>query len=170
MNKKTALSIAGSDCSGGAGIQADLKTMTMNGVYAMSVITALTAQNTTGVRDIMEVTPAFLAEQMDDEISCTVALLHDVVEDTPVTIKDLEKEFPQAVTEAVALLTYDGTGDYFDYVRNLKDNYYARRVKTADLVHNSDETRVAHREITEEKLQELRRKYKKAKAILLDEE
>ena len=107
---------------------------------------------------------------MDDEISCTVALLHDVVEDTPVTIKDLEKEFPQAVTEAVALLTYDGTGDYFDYVRNLKDNYYARRVKTADLVHNSDETRVAHREITEEKLQELRRKYKKAKAILLDEE
>ena len=65
MNKKTALSIAGSDCSGGAGIQADLKTMTMNGVYAMSVITALTAQNTTGVRDIMEVTPAFLAEQMD---------------------------------------------------------------------------------------------------------
>ena len=65
MNKKTALSIAGSDCSGGAGIQADLKTMTMNGVYAMSAITALTAQNTTGVRDIMEVTPAFLAEQMD---------------------------------------------------------------------------------------------------------
>ena len=44
---KTALSIAGSDCSGGAGIQADLKTMTMNGVYAMSAITALTAQNTT---------------------------------------------------------------------------------------------------------------------------
>lgn len=67
--------------------------------------------------------PYHLAEQMDDEISCTVALLHDVVEDTPVTIKDLEKEFPQAVTEAVALLTYDGTGDYFDYVRNLKDNY-----------------------------------------------
>lgn len=114
--------------------------------------------------------PYHLAEQMDDEISCTVALLHDVVEDTPVTIKDLEKEFPQVVTEAVALLTYDGAGDYFDYVRNLKDNYYARRVKTADLVHNSDETRVARREITEEKLQELRRKYKKAKAILLDEE
>ena len=52
MNLKTALTIAGSDCSGGAGIQADLKTMTMNGVYAMSVITALTAQNTTGVRAI----------------------------------------------------------------------------------------------------------------------
>ena len=65
MMKKTALSIAGSDCSGGAGIQADLKTMTMNGVYAMSVLTALTAQNTTGVRSIMEVTPEFLKDQMD---------------------------------------------------------------------------------------------------------
>ena len=65
MIKKTALTIAGSDCSGGAGIQADLKTMTMNGVYAMSVLTALTAQNTTGVRSIMEVTPEFLKEQID---------------------------------------------------------------------------------------------------------
>lgn len=65
MKMKTALSIAGSDCSGGAGIQADLKTMTMQGVYAMSVITALTAQNTTGVRAIQESTPAFLAEQID---------------------------------------------------------------------------------------------------------
>ena len=62
---KTALSIAGSDCSGGAGIQADLKTMTMNGVYAMSAITALTAQNTTGVTGIMEVTPDFLRQQLD---------------------------------------------------------------------------------------------------------
>ena len=62
---KTALSIAGSDCSGGAGIQADLKTMTMNGVYAMSVITALTAQNTTGVRSIQESTPEFLRDQLD---------------------------------------------------------------------------------------------------------
>lgn len=62
---KTALSIAGSDCSGGAGIQADIKTMTMNGVYAMSVITALTAQNTTGVRAIQESTPDFLRQQLD---------------------------------------------------------------------------------------------------------
>ncbi len=62
---KTALTIAGSDCSGGAGIQADIKTMTANGVYAMSAITALTAQNTTGVSDILEVTPAFLANQLD---------------------------------------------------------------------------------------------------------
>ena len=61
----TALTIAGSDSSGGAGIQADIKTMTANRVYAMSAITALTAQNTTGVADIMEVSPKFLAEQLD---------------------------------------------------------------------------------------------------------
>ena len=62
---KTALTIAGSDCSGGAGIQADIKTMTMHGVYAMSAITALTAQNTTGVRAIQESEPEFLKQQMD---------------------------------------------------------------------------------------------------------
>ena len=62
---KTALSIAGSDSSAGAGIQADIKAMTMNGVYATTAITALTAQNTTGVRAIMEVTPQFLAQQID---------------------------------------------------------------------------------------------------------
>lgn len=62
---RTALSIAGSDSSGGAGIQADIKTMTMNGVYAMSAVTALTAQNTTGVLDIQESTPGFLKEQID---------------------------------------------------------------------------------------------------------
>ena len=62
---KTALSIAGSDSCGGAGIQADIKTMTMNGVYAMSAITALTAQNTTGVRSIMESSPEFLKDQID---------------------------------------------------------------------------------------------------------
>ncbi len=65
MKMKTALTIAGSDCSGGAGIQADIKTMTMNGVYAMSAITALTAQNTTGVRAIQESTPEFLKQQID---------------------------------------------------------------------------------------------------------
>ena len=65
MKMPTALTIAGSDSSGGAGIQADLKTMTMNGVFGMSAITALTAQNTTGVSDVFAVSPAFLAEQID---------------------------------------------------------------------------------------------------------
>lgn len=63
-NMKTALTIAGSDSSGGAGIQADIKTMITNGVYAMSAITALTAQNTTGVSGIFDVTPEFLAAQL----------------------------------------------------------------------------------------------------------
>lgn len=62
---KTALTIAGSDSSGGAGIQADIKTMTCNGVFAMSAVTALTAQNTTGVAGVLEVTPEFLAAQID---------------------------------------------------------------------------------------------------------
>ena len=62
---KKALSIAGSDCSGGAGIQADIKTMSAHGIYAMSAITALTAQNTTGVTDILEATPDFLSTQLD---------------------------------------------------------------------------------------------------------
>ena len=62
---KTALTIAGSDSSGGAGIQADIKTMMANRVYAMSAVTALTAQNTTGVYGIMNVTPEFLKQQID---------------------------------------------------------------------------------------------------------
>lgn len=65
MKMKTALTIAGSDCGGGAGIQADIKTMTMNGVYAMSAVTALTAQNTTGVTGIQESSPEFLEMQLD---------------------------------------------------------------------------------------------------------
>ena len=62
---KTALSIAGSDSCGGAGIQADIKTITLNGVYAMSAVTALTAQNTTGVRAVFEASPEFLGQQID---------------------------------------------------------------------------------------------------------
>lgn len=62
---KTALTIAGSDCSGGAGIQADIKTMTMNGVYASSAVTALTAQNTTGVMAVTAVSPELLTAQID---------------------------------------------------------------------------------------------------------
>ena len=62
---KTALTIAGSDSSGGAGIQADLKTFLANGVYGMSAITALTAQNTLGVRAVLNSTPEFLSDQLD---------------------------------------------------------------------------------------------------------
>ena len=69
MKLNVAMTIAGSDSSGGAGIQADIKTMTANGVYAMSAITALTAQNTTGVQGIMAVDPQFLKQQIDSCIS-----------------------------------------------------------------------------------------------------
>ena len=65
MKMKTVLTIAGSDSSGGAGIQADIKTITAHGLYASSAVTALTAQNTTGVYGIMEATPEFLASQLD---------------------------------------------------------------------------------------------------------
>ena len=75
---KTALTIAGSDSSGGAGIQADIKTMTMNGVFAMSALTALTAQNTTGVTGILDVDPEFLEKQLDavftDIFPCAVKI------------------------------------------------------------------------------------------------
>lgn len=70
----TALTIAGSDCSGGAGIQADLKTFLANGVYGMSAITALTAQNTCGVRSVLNSTPEFLSDQLD-------AIFDDIVPD-----------------------------------------------------------------------------------------
>ena len=66
---KTVLTIAGSDCIGGAGIQADIKTMLANGVYAMSALTALTAQNTCGVAGIFPVTPEFLKLQLDSVFS-----------------------------------------------------------------------------------------------------
>ena len=62
---KKVLTIAGSDCSGGAGIQADIKTMTAHKIYAMSVITALTAQNTTGVYGVLEAMPEFVSKQLD---------------------------------------------------------------------------------------------------------
>lgn len=72
---KTALTIAGSDSSGGAGIQADIKTMMANGVYAMSAVTALTAQNTTGVAAIMEAEPDFLGQQLDCILRISVRML-----------------------------------------------------------------------------------------------
>lgn len=98
MNMKTVLTIAGSDCSGGADIQADLKTMIMNGVYGMSVITAMTAQNTTGIRAIQESAPEFLKQQIDavfeyiyplDNLSYTSYMLRVCYPQLRVTISPL---------------------------------------------------------------------------------
>ena len=112
--------------------------------------------------------PIHLAEQMDDEISCTVALLHDVVEDTEVTLEDLKREFPKDVTDAVALLTHDISMDYFDYVRAIRTNPIARTVKLADIAHNSDETRANGSDLTEKQRIWWKEKYGKAKALLMD--
>ena len=113
--------------------------------------------------------PFHLAEQMDEEISCTVALLHDVVEDTEVTLAELEQAFPPAVTEAVCLLTHDKSVDYYDYVRNLKPNVIAKKVKLADLAHNSDEIRSKAAGCSEKQILHWREKYSRAKEILLSE-
>ena len=111
--------------------------------------------------------PYHLAEQMTDEISVCVALLHDVVEDTCVTIAELEQEFPKEVTEAVDLLTHKEGTDYFDYVRAIRENPVAKAVKLADLAHNSDEARLAGCEgMSEEQLACRREKYARAQAIL----
>lgn len=113
--------------------------------------------------------PYHLAEQMEDEITCTVALLHDVVEDTDVTIEELEQEFPKEVTDALKLLTHTDETDYFDYVRAIKANPIAKTVKFADIKHNSDESRKTGSNIPPEKLEYWREKYKKALSILMEE-
>lgn len=111
--------------------------------------------------------PIHLAEQMDDEITCTIALLHDVVEDTDVTMEEIREQFPPAVADAVELLTHRPEVDYLDYVRGIKVNDQAVRVKLADLAHNTDEHRAkAGISIDESVRERMLRKYEKAKEIL----
>ena len=111
--------------------------------------------------------PCHLAEQMDDEISCTVALLHDVVEDTSLTFADLEQIFPKQVVEIVMLLTHDEKVDYFDYIQKIKTNVIATKVKLADIEHNSNEDRSIGSNLTQEQLLYWKEKYAKAKEMLL---
>lgn len=110
--------------------------------------------------------PIHVAEQMETEEECIVALLHDTVEDTNITFEVLEKEFSATVIEALKLLTHDESIDYFDYVRKLKNNPIAKKVKFADLYHNSDITRM---ENPTEKDWKRKEKYHKAILILLEE-
>ena len=112
--------------------------------------------------------PVHLAEQMEDEICCTVALLHDTVEDTPITLEDLAREFPAEVVEAVDLLTHKPGTNYFDYVRAIAANPVAVKVKLADLDHNGNRSRCAGSPIPEEKLAAWAEKYGKARAILTE--
>ena len=113
--------------------------------------------------------PLHLAEQMKDEFSCCAALLHDVVEDTDVTLEQLAEDFPAEVVEAVRLLTHDPDTDYFDYVQRIKGHPIAMAVKLADLAHNSDASRFAGVPVPAERIGYLRDKYAKAKAILLED-
>ena len=108
--------------------------------------------------------PFHVAEQMKDEATTIVALLHDVVEDTNYTLEDIVAEgFGQDIVEAVSLMTHEDDVPYLDYVAKLKNNPIARAVKLADLAHNSNLSRLG--EIDEETEQRLE-KYKKAIALL----
>ena len=108
--------------------------------------------------------PFHVAEQMNDEYTVCVALLHDIVEDTEVTIVMLEKEFPPEITEAVRLLTYDKELPYSEYVRNIRRSPIAVKVKLADIEHNSDFSRLTDASPAE--IKRLRKKYEEAKLIL----
>ena len=109
--------------------------------------------------------PIHLAETMNDEVSTCVALLHDTVEDTDVTLEQLAHEFPREIVEAVDLLTHRDGVEYFDYVRAIKQNPVAVKVKLADLAHNSDPKRICNQGNQERR----REKYAKAKKILMEE-
>ena len=109
--------------------------------------------------------PIHLAESMEDEISTCVALLHDTVEDTDVTLEQLAQGFPVEVVEAVALLTHAEDVEYFDYVRAIKKNPVAVKVKLADLAHNGDPRRISNQGNAEKR----REKYAAARKILTEE-
>lgn len=113
--------------------------------------------------------PIHLAEAMDDEISTCAALLHDVVEDTDVTIEELASQFPEEVISTLKLLTHKEGQDYFEYVRAIKANPTAVKVKLADLAHNSDQTRCIGSNLSQAQLSYWQQKYAKAKAILTEE-
>lgn len=106
--------------------------------------------------------PYHLAEQMDDEISTCAALLHDVVEDTSITFKDLEQEFPPAVIEVLHYLTHEKDVPYFDYVAKIKENPIAVKIKLADIAHNSDQTRFAGQSLSQKQQEYWKNKYGKA--------
>lgn len=112
--------------------------------------------------------PIHVAEQMEEEISCCAALLHDVLEDTPVTREELLLEFPEAVVEAVCLLTRQEGEDYLSYICRLRQNPVAVRVKLADLAHNLDQTRCAGTDISPARLKAWKDKYTSALALLTE--
>lgn len=110
--------------------------------------------------------PFHLAEQMDDEISTVCALLHDVVEDTEYGFDDLRKMgFPESVIEVLALLTHNEGTPYMDYVKKLSSNATAKKVKLADLRHNSDSSRLTPDEIDEWALKRIEKYHRAIKFL-----
>ena len=108
--------------------------------------------------------PFHLAEQMTDEVTVCVALLHDVVEDTDMTFDRLsELGFTDEIIEALKLLTHDDSVPYMDYVKEIAKNPIAKAVKLADLAHNSDLTRL---DVVDEKALKRTEKYKQAIELL----
>lgn len=108
--------------------------------------------------------PLHLAEQMETEDTCVVALLHDVVEDTPVTLEELRKSgFTETQLHAIKAMTHEKGVTYMDYIRELRNNEIAVVVKIADIRHNSDISRIA--DPTEKDIRRLD-KYKSAIDIL----
>lgn len=111
--------------------------------------------------------PYHIAEQMTDEITVCVALLHDVVEDTDITFEQLQQDFPEEVINALRLLTHDDKTDYYEYIEKIGVNSVARVVKLADIEHNSDTSRITDKNaVSAEKLMHWKRKYSTAKHIL----
>lgn len=110
--------------------------------------------------------PIHLAEQMNTELECIVALLHDVVEDTDMTFLDLEKFFSSEVIEILKLLTRDKRTDYMEYIKKIKPNKVAKKIKIADIIHNSDETRL---DVIDEETIKRRKRYQKALKYLKEE-
>ena len=110
--------------------------------------------------------PFHLAEQMDDEISTVCALLHDVIEDTNITMEMLDQMgFPQEVLTVLELLTHNETVPYMDYVKNISNHPIAKKVKIADLRHNSDLKRL---DFVDEWALKRNKKYQEALRILSD--
>lgn len=114
--------------------------------------------------------PYHVAEQMTDEITVCVALLHDVAEDTDVTIEMLEQDFPPEVTDALRFLTHEKNTDYFEYIKKIRTNPVAKAVKLADIAHNSDTSRITYKNaVSAEKLAHWKYKYSQAVKILEDD-
>ena len=112
--------------------------------------------------------PLTVAAEMQDEITTAAALLHDVAEDTAVTIEMLEAEFPPEVTETLRLLTHDPAEDYFDYVRRIRSDPRARAVKLADLRHNMDIRRLPPEAAASERTAARLEKYRRAVRLLTE--